>query len=323
MPLDIDAHKPGHPGVQHVEIDASSHGQRLDNFLMKQLKGVPKTLIYRILRKGEVRVNSKRAKPMQKLQTGDMIRIPPVRFESREDGAMPGRGLQKLLRESIIFEDDYLLAINKPSGIAVHGGSGLKLGLIESLRAMEVGGKYLELAHRLDRETSGCLLLAKKRSTLVELHKMLRDGEAEKTYQALVAGKWSKRVKTIDAPLKKNSVSSGERMVRVEEAGKASITHFSIAKEFQKATLLNVKLDTGRTHQIRVHTQLAGHPVLGDDKYGSKEDLALAKTLGCKRMFLHAQKLCIRHPESGQLLELISPLPDDLETVLKKLNQAC
>ncbi|MEQ9021251.1 MAG: RluA family pseudouridine synthase [Pseudomonadales bacterium] len=320
MSSDIDAPRPGQSGVQHVEIDAASHGQRLDNFLMKQLKGVPKALIYRISRKGEVRVNSRRAKPMQKLQTGDVVRIPPVRFESREEGAMPGKGLQKLLSDAVIFEDDYLLAINKPSGLAVHGGSGLKLGVIESLRAMGVGGKYLELAHRLDRETSGCLLLAKKRATLVELHKMLRDGEAEKTYQALVVGKWSRRVKTIDAPLKKNSVSSGERMVRVEEAGKESITHFAIAREFQKATLLNVKLDTGRTHQIRVHAQLAGHPVMGDEKYSSKEDLALAKMLGFKRMFLHAQKLSIRHPESGQLLELHSPLPDDLETVLKKLN---
>jgi 23S rRNA pseudouridine955/2504/2580 synthase len=320
MPIDMDVPKPEQTGVQNVEIDASSDGQRLDNFLIKQLKGVPKTFIYRKLRKGEVRVNSKRAKPMQKLKAGDMVRIPPVRLTPQNEGEKPGEGLQKLLQDSIIFEDEFLLVINKPSGLAVHGGSGLKLGVIESLRAMGVGGKYLELAHRLDRETSGCLLLAKKRSALVELHKALRDGEAEKTYQALVAGKWSRSVKTIDAPLQKNTVSSGERMVRVQESGKASVTHFAIASEFKEATLLNVKIDTGRTHQIRVHSQLAGHPVLGDDKYSSKEDMALAKSLGIKRLFLHAQRLRIRHPESGQWLELSSPLPEDLDNILKNLK---
>lgn len=320
MPANIEAPLPGHSGVQHVEIDAASHGQRLDNFLMKHLKGAPKSLIYRILRKGEVRLNSKRAKPMQKLQSGDVVRIPPVRLEKSEGAEMPGRGLQDLLRDSIIFEDDYLLAINKPSGIAVHGGSGQKLGIIESLRAMGLGGKYLELAHRLDRETSGTLLMAKKRTALVELHKSLRTGEAEKTYMALVSGKWSRRVKTIDAPLQKNTLSSGERMVRVQETGKESITHFSIAQEFKKATLLNVSLDTGRTHQIRVHAQLAGHPVLGDGKYSSKEEQALAKQLGLKRLFLHAQILGIRHPESGQMLELLSPMPDELEAVLRNLK---
>ncbi len=320
MSSNIEASGPAHVGVQYVEIDAASHGQRLDNFLMKQLKGVPKSLIYRILRKGEVRLNSKRAKPMQKLQSGDVVRIPPVRVEQKEGTEMPGKGLQGLLRDSIIFEDDYLLAINKPSGIAVHGGSGQKLGIIESLRAMGVGGKYLELAHRLDRETSGTLLMAKKRSALTELHKSLRLGDTQKNYWALVSGKWSKRVKTVDAPLQKNTVSSGERMVRVQETGKESITHFSIAREFRQATLLDVALDTGRTHQIRVHAQLAGHPVLGDSKYSSREEQALAKELGLKRLFLHARTLGIRHPESRQLLELQSPMPDDLETVLRNLK---
>lgn len=314
-----DTDKQEQLSVRYLEIDGRSEGQRLDNFLIKELKGAPKSLVYKILRRGEVRVNKKRAKPMQKLRLGDSVRIPPVRIEHTSEPKSPGEGLQQLLRDCIVFEDDYLLVLNKPSGIAVHGGSGLSTGIIESLRSMGIGDGYLELVHRLDRDTSGCLVLAKKRSTLVALHKALREGEVKKTYQALVSGRWPRTIKKIDAPLQKNSVSSGERKVRVDAAGKQSVTHFSVKQAHKRASWLSISLDTGRTHQIRVHTQLAGHPVLGDSKYGSKEDRILAKELGVKRLFLHAVEIEFMHPESGEPLKIHSPLPEDLARVIKRL----
>ena len=308
--------------VRYVEIDHSAEGQRLDNFLLKELKGAPKSLIYRILRKGEVRLNKKRAKPMQKLCLGDSVRIPPVRLDAGSNqNHTPGEGLKALLRESICYEDEYLLVINKPSGLAVHGGSGVSLGLIESLRDMGVGNGYLELVHRLDKETSGCLLLAKKRSTLVALHEMIRRGDIKKTYQTLVVGRWPKTVRTVDAPLQKNTLASGERMVKVHPEGKASVTHFRISQEFEKATLLEVRLDTGRTHQIRVHTQLTGHPVLGDGKYGSKQSLEYSRKIGLNRLFLHASALAFNHPQTGQKLVIESPLPGPLCDVLDTLRK--
>lgn len=327
MPAPTDDTGPiSRASVRYVEVDEKSEGQRLDNFLLKELKGAPKSLIYRILRKGEVRVNKKRAKPLQKLRLGDSIRIPPVRLEqSSQQMAKPGKGLRNLLMESIVYEDKFLLVINKPSGLAVHGGSGLSLGLIESLRAMDIGkgetGKnYLELVHRLDRETSGCLVLAKKRSSLVALHEIIREGQIKKTYQTLTVGHWPKNVRTVDAPLQKNTLSSGERMVKVNAEGKTSVTHFQIMEEFSKATLLEVDLDTGRTHQIRVHTQLTGHPVLGDDKYGSKESQAFSKSIGLKRLFLHAYRLEFRHPETGKNVIAESPLPSELHKALEILR---
>jgi len=316
----------GNTSVRYVEVDERSEGQRLDNFLLKELKGAPKSLIYRILRKGEVRVNKKRAKPPQKLCIGDSIRIPPVRLDaSNTQTSSPGQGLRKRLLDSILYEDDFILVIDKPSGLAVHGGSGLSLGLIESLREMGVGkgetGKaYLELVHRLDRETSGCLILAKKRSALVALHETLRKGKIKKIYQTLVVGRWPRSVRTVDAPLQKNELASGERMVKVNAEGKTSVTHFHIKEEFEKATLLEVDLDTGRTHQIRVHTQLTGHPVLGDSKYGSRESQVFSKSIGLKRLFLHAAGLEFRHPETGKMIKIESSLPQELYKTLDRLR---
>ena len=315
-----DLRQTGSAAVRYVEIDEKSAGQRLDNFLIKVLKGVPRSLVYRILRKGEVRVNKKRAKPLQKLRMGDSVRIPPVRLEKMDNSPSPSQGLQALLSKSIVYEDEQILVINKPSGLAVHGGSGLSTGLIESLRLMEVGKGFLELVHRLDRETSGCLMLAKKRSALVAMHALLRAGKIQKTYKSLVVGRWPRALTTIDAPLQKNTLSSGERMVRVEEAGKQAITHFRVAKEFATATLLDVDLDTGRTHQIRVHAQLANHPVMGDSKYGSKQSQQQAKALGLKRLFLHASRLEFVHPTSDKPIRVESPLPEELNAVLKGLQ---
>ena len=305
--------------VRRVEIDEKSEGQRLDNFLLKELKGAPKSLIYRILRKGEVRVNKKRAKPVQKLRPGDSVRIPPVRLDGPGHRASaPGKGLQNLLRESVVYEDDFLMVMSKPAGLAVHGGSGLSLGLIESLRAMNKG--YLELVHRLDRETSGCLLLARKRSTLVALHEIIREGKIEKSYRALVAGNWPKTVKTVDAPLQKNTLSSGERVVKVNADGKPSVTHFRVIERLDKATLMDVDLGTGRTHQIRVHARLTGHPVLGDRKYGSRESWEYSKSIGLKRLFLHAARLEFAHPETGKRIVARSPLPLELSVLVEQLR---
>lgn len=312
--------------VRYVEVDTGSEGQRLDNFLLKELKGAPRSLIYRILRKGEVRVNKKRAKPLQKLKAGDSIRIPPVRLQDKANQTVaPGQGLRKLLLESVIYEDDYLLIINKPSGLAVHGGSGLSLGLIESLREMnlgasETGKTYLELVHRLDRETSGCLVLARKRATLVALHEIIREGKIKKIYQTLVVGNWPRSIRTVDAPLKKNELASGERVVKVNTEGKAATTHFHVKEALNGATLLEIDLDTGRTHQIRVHTQLTGHPVLGDSKYGSKESQQFSKSIGLKRLFLHASCLKFRHPETGRMIVAESPLPSELSKILEGLK---
>lgn len=316
----VDGKPTGRGSVRYVEIDGRSEGQRLDNFLLKELKGAPKSLIYRILRKGEVRVNKKRAKPLQKLCIGDSIRIPPVRLDESATPGAPSAGLQKHLLGAIVYEDDQLLVINKPSGLAVHGGSGLSVGLIESLRCMEIGNGYLELVHRLDRETSGCLMLAKKRSTLVALHEMLRNGRVKKIYRTLVEGRWPKNIRTVDAPLQKNTLASGERMVRVNAEGKNSVTHFQIIEDMKSASLLEVDLDTGRTHQIRVHAQLSGHPVLGDEKYGSKESQQYSKSIALKRLFLHAARLEFKHPVTNKIIRVESPLPDDLQKTLERLR---
>lgn len=320
-----DSKASANPSVRYVEIDQSSEGQRLDNFLLKELKGAPKSLIYRILRKGEVRVNKKRAKPLQKLAIGDSVRIPPVRLSS--DGgssnkqSTPSAGLVQKLLDSVLYEDEHILVINKPSGLAVHGGSGLSTGLIESLRSMEVSKGYLELVHRLDRETSGCLILAKKRASLVKMHEYIREGKIKKIYKTLAVGNWPRAVKTVDAPLEKNTLQSGERVVKVGVEGKNSVTHFKIEETLKGATLLNVDLDTGRTHQIRVHAQLTGHPVMGDEKYGSKESQKQSKDIGLKRLFLHASRLEFLHPATGKYLKVEAGLPQDLLSIIEKLRK--
>jgi 23S rRNA pseudouridine955/2504/2580 synthase len=305
--------------VTYVEIGSEHAGQRLDNFLIRHLKGVPKSRIYNLLRKGEVRINKGRVKPDTRVKKGDTLRIAPIRVAQRGDSPVPGQQLRRYLAENILFEDEGLLIINKPSGLAVHGGSGISLGAIEALRAERPEARFLELVHRLDRETSGCLMLAKKRAVLLELQNAMQRNQIEKRYSALVKGRWPKGKSTINAPLLKNQPSSGERIVRVDASGKASVTHFKISQLYKEATLLDVTLETGRTHQIRVHCQFAGQPIAGDPKYGDGHFNESLKDSGLKRLFLHASNLRFRHPLSGQWVDIEAPLPKDLLLVLKNL----
>lgn len=311
------------PAVQIVTISADQEGQRIDNFLRTQLKGVPKSMIYRIVRKGEVRVNKKRIKPEYKLLAGDEVRIPPVRVADREDAPVSAR-LDKVvaLGECILYEDDHLLILNKPSGTAVHGGSGLSFGVIEGLRALRPEARFLELVHRLDRDTSGILLVAKKRSALRSLHEQLRLKGMQKEYLALVRGQWQSHCRVVQAPLLKNILQSGERIVRVNSEGKPSETRFKVEERYQHATLVRASPVTGRTHQIRVHTLHAGHPIAFDDRYGDREfDRQLAGT-GLKRLFLHAQALRFEHPASGETMRIEAPLDNELRRCLQVLRQS-
>lgn len=288
--------------VQLIEISQEYAGQRIDNFLLAKLKGAPKTLIYRILRKGEVRINKGRIKPDYRLCAGDILRLPPVHLPPKNQPAPLARGLLEQLEAAIVYEDKGLLVINKPAGIAVHGGSGLSFGIIEAFRQLRPQCKELELVHRLDRDTSGLLLLAKKRSQLRLLHQALRDNQIYKGYLALVAGYWPSNCKTVSAPLLRNNLRSGERMVEVNPAGKESLTKFAVIKRIGKtATLISASPITGRTHQIRVHAKFAGHPIAGDSKYGNDEFSTYIRHLGGKRLFLHANYLKIPHPEQGTL----------------------
>ena len=309
------------PNVQFLTISDDEAGQRIDNYLLNKLKGVPKSLIYRIVRKGEVRINKGRIKPEYKLQAGDILRIPPVRISEKEQPQISNK-LNKVnqLENQIIFEDDYLLAINKPSGIAVHGGSGLSFGVIEALRTLRPEARFLELVHRLDRDTSGILLIAKKRSVLRHLHEQLRIKTIQKDYLALVRGQWQSHCKVVQAPLLKNELSSGERIVRVSEQGKPSETRFSIEERYIAATLIKASPITGRTHQIRVHTQYAGHPIALDDKYGNAEFDRQMRELGLDRLFLHAFSLCFEHPKTGETLRLNAPLDGKMKNILQKLR---
>ena len=309
--------------VQMVEITESSVGQRLDNFLMKCLKNVPKSKVYNIIRKGEVRVNKGRSKPQTKLQLGDIVRIPPVSLKAAEPHSSPAvpSSLGELLSQSVIYEDDTVLVINKPSGLAVHGGSGIQLGLIESLRKLRPDAHYLELVHRLDRDTSGCIMVAKKRSMLRHLHEQLQRKRLTKVYQALVYGRWPNRRQRVDAPLLKNHLQSGERVVKVSEEGKRSITEFSILQRFQGATLVEARPITGRTHQIRVHAQFVGCPLVGDEKYASQENLQRFRDFGVKRLFLHASRLSFYPLDSEDRISVEAPLPDELNQLLNQLEQ--
>ncbi len=305
-------------------------GQRIDNYLTSRLKGLPKSRLYRLLRKGEVRVAKKRIKPDYRLQAGDEIRLPPLRL-SEESHAKPisVERTADLMRR-IIFEDDRWIILNKPSGMAVHGGSGVSFGVIEAMRhaciaenktsaAVAAAGK-LELAHRLDKDTSGCLVLSKRPSALKTFHTLLRAGEVEKIYWALVRGHWPAHLKKIDAPLQKFELKSGERMVAVNEEGKEALTEFKILKRYADTTLLEVTLRTGRTHQIRVHTAHAGYPVVGDEKYGDKIFNKQMRASGCKRLFLHASKLRFVVPEPKQVIAVEAALDSALQEVLDKMN---
>jgi 23S rRNA pseudouridine955/2504/2580 synthase len=299
------------------EVEAEAAGQRVDNYLTKRLKGVPKSHIYRILRNGEVRVNSRRIKPDYRVEAGDRLRLPPMRVATPAvaKAAPPGK-----LKAAVLYEDDVLLVIDKPSGSAVHGGSGISHGVIEQLRHERPEARYLELVHRLDRETSGVLMLAKRRSALTELHRQLREGKVLKLYSALVKGEWRDQKRSVKLPLHKYVLASGERRVSVKRDGMAAHTEFRLRGSWGGFSLVEAELKTGRTHQIRVHLAHLGHPVTGDDKYG---DFPLNKELarrGLKRMFLHAFKAVIRHPRSGEMLELEAPLPADLKAFLATLD---
>lgn len=307
------------PSVQSVEIDAENQGQRVDNFLMTYLKGVPKSLVYRILRTGEVRRNGGRIRAQDRLMEGDRLRIPPLRLPDRDDPTIPVEPLRHRIEGRILFEDDDMIVLNKPSGMAVHGGSGLSFGVIEALRAIRPEARFLELVHRLDRETSGCLLIAKRRSALRELHTQFREDDVNKVYLALLCGSLEKNRLTVDAPLKKNTLKSGERMVRVAADGKPAITGFRVIRKYEGATLVEAKPVTGRTHQIRVHACHLGHPILGDERYGQAVDNRSLRPLGLKRLFLHALKAGFKHPRTGKIMEIEAPLDEDLQEVLKRL----
>jgi 23S rRNA pseudouridine955/2504/2580 synthase len=302
-------------------ITAEEAGQRIDNFLMRHFKTVPRSRVYRLLRKGEVRVNRKRVDAEYRIAAGDEVRLPPVRIDRSDQPGHPSSSLQELLERAVIFEDKHLLVIDKPPGVAVHGGSGMSYGVIEALRASRPR-ETLELVHRLDRDTSGCLAIARDRATLVSLHALIRDGGMHKTYLALVSGSWQLGTKRIDAPLATGNRRQGERHVRVAAAGKDSVSVFKPEQFFGSlATLMQVDIPTGRTHQIRVHAAFAGHPLLGDDKYGDRQRNADMKALGLKRIFLHAQSLAFDWPGSGVPFHVSAPLPADLAAVIDAISQ--
>ncbi len=313
------------PKARQVVVDEGSDGQRLDNFLLRELKGVPKTHVYRIIRSGEVRINKGRAAADTRLGVGDVVRLPPLRLPA--ETAAPAPAAAAPAREfPVLFEDEHLLAIDKPAGVAVHGGSGVSFGVIEQLRQARSGAKFLELVHRLDRETSGILLVARKRSALTALQAQFRDRETGKTYLALVSGDWPARKKVIDAPLHKYLLDDGERRVKVvakdDPDGMRAVTLVKVAQRLAGFSLLEVTIKTGRTHQIRVHLASQGHGIAGDDKYG---DFELNRTLqrqGLKRMFLHAWRLQFSHPATDERIELTAPLPAELQSFIDRLGAA-
>lgn len=308
------------PRVTHITIEAEDAGQRIDNYLIRQLKGLPRSHIYRILRRGEVRVNKGRVRPSYRLVAGDDVRIPPVRTARREPARPPGDLLVRL-ESRVIFEDSRLLVMDKPAGLAVHGGSGVSLGLIEACRAARPDCRRLELVHRLDRETSGLVMLAKRRSSLRMLHELLRTGNVDKRYLALVRGHWPTGWKTVAAPLRKNILRSGERMVTVDQDGRDAATEFRRLELFANASLVDAKLLTGRTHQIRVHAAETGYPLAGDRKYGDREFNQTMSKLGLTRLFLHATALAYVDPNTGEHIEFSAPLADDLRAVLNRLEE--
>ena len=309
-------------GVRYVTVSASQAQRRVDNFLVRELAKVPKTRIYRMLRRGEIRVNGGRVKQDYRLQVGDKVRIPPVHYREAENKAIPNKHLLDKVGESLIFENEELLALNKPAGITVHGGSGQALGIIEILRYMRPGEDGLQLVHRLDRDTSGCLLIAKNIDSLRWLHECLRTGRIEKEYKALLKGVLRSDKMEVNAPLRKNTVRAGERMAAVTEDGKHALTRFICMTRYKTATLARVLINTGRTHQIRVHASHIRHPVAGDRKYGDREFNQTLRKLGLKRLFLHASRLRLPAlPGRRQELEIEAPLPPELESVLDTMNK--
>jgi len=307
--------------LRAVRVTASDDeaGRRLDNFLLTRLKGVPRAHVYRLIRSGEVRVNSRRAKASYRLLAGDEVRVPPVRQPDASNTPLTGRVRADWIEPLVLYEDDELLVLNKPSGLAVHGGSGISLGAIELLRALRGPRAQLELAHRLDRDTSGCLLIAKRPAALRALHAQFREGTVDKRYLALLIGRWPGRARTVDAPLLTDERRGGERHVRVDAAGKEAITRFVPLERFPEALLAEVHLTTGRTHQIRVHAASIGHPVAGDERYGLANDPIVASH-GLKRLFLHARSLAFRSPGTGKPISVEASPGEDLTVPLDRLR---
>jgi 23S rRNA pseudouridine955/2504/2580 synthase len=309
--------------VNWLDVGVEEAGQRIDNYLIRWLKGVPTSHVYRILRSGEVRVNKGRIGPAYRVQGGDRVRVPPIRLAQKPSSNSPKFGVR--VQFDILYEDAALLVINKPSGLAVHGGSGISLGAIEQLRTARPDAKFLELVHRLDRDTSGVLMFAKKRSALVALHEQLREGHVQKIYLALVRGHWRDAKRVVKVPLQKHLLANGERRVSVNDEGQAAHTIFRLRESWPRAeppfSLLEAELKTGRTHQIRVHLAHLEFPIAGDDKYG---DFELNKTLKkqmLRRMFLHAFRTRVSHPETGEVLQFEAQLPDELQKFLDYLKQ--
>jgi 23S rRNA pseudouridine955/2504/2580 synthase len=301
-------------------VDEEHAERRLDNFLIGHFGSLPKTRIYQMIRKGEVRVNKGRIKQNYRLQTGDMVRIPPVRLSTQENPSIPPEFLSDLIANSVIHEDEYLITINKPSNIAVHSGSGIQHGVIEILRAQRPDAHFLELVHRLDRATSGCLLIAKDHKTLRDMHDLLKNGLVKKNYLALLKGQLTDTLRIVDAPLSKTGTSSDDRKVTINKTGKRALTYFHLLENFDVASLSRVELMTGRTHQIRVHAAHIDHPVAGDDKYGDWEFNRAMKKTGLKRLFLHAETLSFEMPETGRHINLTAQLPSELEQCLDKIS---
>ncbi len=305
--------------VQHVTVDLDA-GQRIDNFLLRELSGVPRSRVYRMVRKGEVRVNGRRIGPYYKLRAGDVVRVPPWHGAPQALAAqVPGWQLDRL-EGAVLFEDDALMVVNKPAGLAVHGGSGIQLGLIEILRQQRPELDRLALVHRLDRDTSGCLLLAKTRPALLAMHRAFREGQVRKTYDLLVHGGWPRRVRTVSLKLSRYVTASGERRVRVDASGKASRTDFEIERRSDRVSWLRAHPQTGRTHQIRVHAQAEGHPLVGDEKYASEAQLGQARAAALNRLYLHARVLTLPEAAGGHRFEV--PAPDDFEVAWEKMRGA-
>lgn len=313
-------HSPSLTAAHELTIDEQHAGQRIDNFLMASLKGLPRTRIYRILRRGEVRVNKGRIRQHYRLKSGDVVRIPPLRLGHSARSGAPAPALRERVEECILFEDRGLIVLDKPSGIAVHGGSGRSHGIIEALRAARGERHYLELVHRLDRDTSGCLLIAKRRPVLTALHAAFRHGKVKKRYLVLVKGRWQGGARAVETGLRRNALRSGERLVRVDASGKLGRTRFVPRTAGKTASLLEALPFTGRTHQIRVHAASAGHPVAGDSKYGEREFNQQMRAHGLRRLFLHAASLSFENPDDGAPLNAEAPLPAELLAVLTSLE---
>jgi len=308
-------------GVKHITVSDEEEGQRIDNYLITRWKGVPKSHLYRLMRKGEVRVNKKRISPFYRLKRGDDVRLPPIFLEDKAKIIPPSAETAQLLSTRILYEDDYLLVINKPSGMSVHVGSTVRMGVIEALRFMYPKLVHLELAHRLDSETSGCLVLAKKKRILREVHTLLREGKVDKVYWALTQGCWQPSECRVELPLHKDYREGGKHVVAVNQEGKSALTVFKPLQTFHSAaSLVEVKLFTGRTHQIRVHAAHQGHPIAGDDRYGDTEFNKWTRQFGLKRMFLHARSIEFTLPSENQRIKVVAPLDPELEETISALE---